>query len=443
MVAGLTGSVAGAPQAMGFAIVAGISPLYGLYAAFIAPVIGAVSSNSVMMTIAPTNALAVVVGSTLLEFEPNNRIAYLFVLTFLVGIYQIAFGALRLGGLTRFVSNAVMTGFITGAGLLIILGQLSHLTGYESQVHGVLPHFWDWLTHLSQSDLQTTLIGILATAIIYSLHHTRFSSVATLTAMSVTTSIVTLAGWDTVPLVRDLSPIPSALPSFVLPQFQYILNLLSVALALAVLSSIQSAALVKSIPEPANHQGDDNRDLIAQGLANIGASFFQGMPSGGSLSRTAVNIAAGAKTRLANIFAGVFVGLTLLFLGNIIERITLAGHLVVAAMNLINIRRIQIVWNISASARLSMLATFVSALALPLEYSIYIGMGLSLGLYVYSSAAWIQVVHLVQIGSHQFKEESIPETLPANQAIVFSIYGNMFFAAVRHLEELLPDPRNG
>jgi SulP family sulfate permease len=332
-----------------------------------------------------------------------------------------------------------MTGFITGAGLLIILGQLSHLTGYETEVHGVLPRFYDWLIHFNQSDLQTTLIGIMATLIIYFLHHTRFSSVATLSAMIITSVIVAVFGWQSVPLVRDMSPIPSALPNFVLPHFEYASSLLSAAFALAVLSSVQSAALVANISEPDGKDNNDDRDMIGQGLANVSSSFFQGMPSGGSLSRTAVNITAGAKTRLANILAGIFVGLTLLFLGSTIERITLAalaGHLIVAAISLIHPQTIAMVWNVSWS----MLATFISTLVLPLEYSIYIGVGLSLALYIYSSAAWIQVVHLVRIGSHQFKEEAIPKRLPVNQAIVFSINGNLFFAAVRHLEELLPDP---
>lgn len=445
-IAGVTGAVAGAPQAMGFAIIAGVSPLYGLYTAFVGTMIGAVFSNSRMMTIAPTNALAVVVGSTLLPISPNDRIEYLFVLTFLVGIYQVAFSLLRLGQLTRFVSNAVMTGFITGAGTLIILGQVRHLTGYESDAGGqMLSRFWDWLIHLPESDPETTVIGVVATLMIYFLHHTRFKSLATLFAMIATSVFIVLADWQSVPLVEELSKIPSTLPNLIVPDFDLVSGLLSTALALAVLASVQSAALVKSIPDvegaTSSNKDDDNRDLFGQGVANLVASFFQGMPVGGSLSRTAVNISSGARTRMANVFAGVFVGLMLLLFGNLIERIALAalaGHLVVAALSLIKLDAIRMAWQVSLSGRISMIVTFLSTLLFPLEYSIYIGVGLSLAMYVYSSSIWLHVTHLVPIGNNQFREDDIPDSLPANQPIILSIYGNLYFAAVQHLEELLP-----
>lgn len=447
VIAGITGAVAGAPQAMGFAIIAGVSPLYGLYTAFIGTMIGALFSNSRMMTIAPTNALAVVVGSTLLPIDPSDRVEYLFVLTLLVGIYQVAFSVLRLGRLTRFVSNAVMTGFITGAGALIILGQVRHLTGYESDAGGeALARFWDWLIHLPESDPETTVIGITATVMIYFLHHTRFKSLATLIAMIVTSVVIAVVDWHSVPLVEELSKIPASLPDLVVPDFDLVSGLLSTGLALSVLASVQSAALVKSIPDPneessSPNKDGDNRDLLGQGIANLASSFFQGMPVGGSLSRTAVNISAGARTRLANVFAGVFVGLTLLLFGNLIEQIALAalaGHLVVAALSLIKLDAIRMVWKVSLTGRISMVVTFLSTLVLPLEYSIYIGVGLSLAMYVYSSSIWLHVTHLVPMGNNQFREDAIPDTLPANQPIILSIYGNLYFAAVRQLEEVLP-----
>lgn len=446
LIAGLTGAVAGAPQAMGFAIIAGVSPLYGLYAAFVGTIFGAIFSNSTMMTIGPTNALAVVVGSTLLPFDQVDRPTYLFVLTILVGVFQLSFSLLRLGSLTRFVSNAVMTGFITGAGMLIIFGQLEHLTGYESHVTtGALPRFWDWLIHLPQSNLETTIIGVIAVVMIYNLHHTRFKSFATLIAMIVTTGAVLALSWASVSTVETMGQIPSALPDFVIPKVEFATQFLSVGFALAVLASVQSAALVNSIPpkNDSDSKNDDNRDLLGQGIANIIGGFFQSLPVGGSLSRTAVNISAGARTRNANIFAGVFVGLTLVLFGSVIEQITLAalaGHLVVAALSLISLDRIRMVWRVNMPGRIAMVATFASTLILPLEYSIYVGVFLSLGLYVYTSSERLRVNQMVPMGDNRYRRDAVTAELPPDEVVIYDVHGHLYFAAVKRLESLLPKP---
>lgn len=442
--AGITGAVAGAPQAMGFAILAGISPLYGLYSAFVATIVGALFTNSALITVGPTNALALVVGSTLIRYDEGSQVEHLFVLTLVTGLFQLAFGILRLGSLTRFVSNAVMTGFITGAGTLIMLGQLSHLNGYESESHSSsqLLRLWDWLIHLPESDVQTTIIGVTAVVIIYGLHHTkRYKSIATLVAILITSVFVALAGWDAVPLVIDESPIPTGWPAPILPELNLLSEHIAVGFALATLGSAQSAALSASIQEPYGRATNVTRDLSGQGVANIAASVFQGMPTCGSLSRTAVNISAGAQTRMANIFAGILIGLILLLLGQWIEQITLAalaGHLIVAAASLIKLDNIRMVWKVDWSARMAMVVTFASTWLFPLEYSIYIGVGLSLLFYVRSSAVQIQVRRLLPMGNNQYQQVDVPDTLPPNEIVILSVTGNLYFAAIKQLEDLLP-----
>ncbi|MEO1444354.1 MAG: SulP family inorganic anion transporter, partial [Chloroflexota bacterium] len=209
MLAGLTGAVAGAPQAMGFAILAGVSPLYGLYAAFITSVVSSLLSSSQLLVFAPTNALALVAGSAIMVAPPDKQLDVLFLLSILTGIFLLLIGLFRLGNMTRFVSNAVMTGFITGAGLLIMLGQLHHLNNYDNTESSIpLVRVWDWFSHLHLSDYHTTMIGVASIVIIWGLHHTRFKSYATLFAMIVLTIFISVAGWDDVPDVRELSEIP-------------------------------------------------------------------------------------------------------------------------------------------------------------------------------------------------------------------------------------------
>ncbi|MFC1959224.1 SulP family inorganic anion transporter [Chloroflexota bacterium] len=444
--AGATGAVAGAPQSMAFAMIAGLSPIYGLYAAIVATISGTLAVSSTFMTVAPTNALALVVGSTLMGYTGQDQLARLFTLTLLVGVFLFLFGVFRLGGLTRFVSNAVMTGFITGAGTLIILGQLRNLTGYQSTVSGpYVVRFWDWLTHLPQSDLQTTVTGITALVIIYVLRQTRLKYWASLFGIGAASLLVSLLGWHNVLMVRDISSIPAGLPALMLPDLRYVPELALSALAMAVLVAVQSAGLSQTIPEPDGSIPDATRDFTGQGIANIVGSFFQGMPSGGSLSRTAVNVSAGARSRLSNVFAGAFIGLTVMFLGPLIERVTLTGLaalLIVAALSLINVENLSIVWNVNKSARFLLVVTYLATLTLPLEFSIYIGIVLSLGLYLYTSAARIQVVQLIPFNGVQFREATVPVELPADIPLILSVSGNLYFGAIQRLEELLPNPND-
>lgn len=447
LVAGATGAVAGAPQAMGFALVAGVNPIYGLYTSIVSTLVASLITSSRLMTVAATNALALVVGTTLMRFDDGLRLEYLFVLTVLVGVFQLGFGLLRLGDLTHFVSNAVMTGFITGAGLLIILGQLSHLTGYEYQTgsSAVLPRFWDWISHLNHCDGYTAVIGVVSVLAISALHRTRVHNMATLIVILLTGTFLWVTGWQSVDLVRDISAVPGGLPALVVPHLSYAPDLVTAALALAVLASVQSAAITNSLSdrdqlaEPA----DVNRDFVAQGLANIVGGFFQNMVSGGSLSRTAVNVSAGARTRLANVFAALLIALTVLVFAPLIERVVmaaLAAHLIVASASIMRPGMIRLVWNVNVSARIAMTATFLSTLLLPLEYSIYIGVGLSLGMYLYTSSRNIHVVRLVPTNNQHFREAELPVELPSGEPVILSVSGNLYFAAVKQLQQVMPSP---
>lgn len=445
LLAGLTGAVAGGPQSMGFAILAGVSPIYGLYASIVPTIIAAFACSAAFMTVAPTNTLALMASSALLAFDRASHVERLILLTLMIGVFQLVFSALRFGNLTRFVSNAVMTGFITGAGVLIILGQLSHLNGYASPVKtGVLPRFWDWLTHLGHTDVKIAVISFLALGIIYGLHHTRFKSIATLTAIIITSLLVALAGWDSVPLVGMMGTIPHQFPAPTLPDLRYMPEMLSAALAMAVLASVQSAAISNTVYQPDGSTSNTTRDFAGQGLANIAGSLFQGMPSTGSISRVAVNVNAGARTRMANVFAGLFIAIFLFGLSSLIERVplaALAGHLVIAAISLINMDNIRLVWRVNWSGRWSMVLTFVSTLILPLDVSIYLGVLMSLSTYAYTSAANIHVVQLVPTEDNHYREEPLPKKLPPGEAVIFSVSGNLYFAAIRQLEEMLPSPK--
>ena len=444
--AGLTGAVAGAPQAMAFALIAGVSPIYGLYAAVVATIVGGFTMSSAYLTVVPTNALALVVASALMRFDETDAIESLFVLTLLVGVFQLAFGLLKLGSLTRFVSNAVMTGFISGAGVLIIIGQLPNLTGYATERSDhILLRTGKWAVNFAEWDTQTALIGMATLAIIYAVRQTRMKSWAVLTALVITGAFIAMQEWQSVAIVSDITDIPRGLPDLIVPDISRVPELWSVALAMAVLALVQSAGMAQNIKQPDKSQPNISQDFMAQGVSNVVSAFFQGMPNGGSLSRTAININAGAKSRYANVFAGVFIGLTLLALAPAIEKVALAAlaaQLILAAISLIKMPQIRQVWDTTPTARLAMGVTFLAALTLPLEFSIYIGVGLTIVMYAYTSSSRIDVKQLIVTEDNRYRAEFPPLHLPSRKPVLITVHGNLYFAAVDTLEKLLPTPND-
>lgn len=442
--AGLTGAIAGAPQSMGFALVGGVSPIYGLYASILPTIIGGALSSSRFTTVAPTNILMLLVAGALATFNYPEPPVPLFTFTLLVGGFQLLFGLLRFSEITRFVSNAVIVGFITGAGILIIFGQLAHLLGIHADIsgHGIFGVI-DLLRHIGETDPATLLAGTVTTVMIYVLHHTkRFRNISTLIAFALVTPVVLILNWSSVALVGDATPIPAGLPFPVLPDFSYAPPLLGAAFATALLACVQHAALIDRLRDRKEPRADINRDLMAHGVANAAGSFFQALPVSGSLSRTAVNLSSGAKSRMANIYAGLFIlGMMFLFSGviEVIPLAALAGHLVVAALSVIDLTTVRMVWQVNTIARFSMMVTLIAALTMPLEYSIYGGILISLGLYVWTSSSRVEVMQLVQTGDG-YEEIAVPARLPDRAPVVLSVHGNLYFAAFRKLEALLPDP---
>src|SRR5580692_10412494 len=167
LLAGITCALSYVPQGMAYALVAGVSPIYGLYTGVFAPVIGALLAGSSFIVITVTNELAMPTGGILAAFGPESAARALFTLTFLIGVIQLALGLLKFGKVTRFISHCVTTGFIAGVGVLLVLGQLQKLTGYKGQVSGnIFVRTWNWLLHLNQVDFHTTLVGLFTLGLI-------------------------------------------------------------------------------------------------------------------------------------------------------------------------------------------------------------------------------------------------------------------------------------
>ena len=443
-VAGLTTGLVQIPDAMASAILATVQPVYGLNTLIVGTPLGALFASSVFMTVTTTGALALAVGDALQGSSGEEQMGMLIALTLLVGLIQLSLGLLRLGWVIKFVSNSVMVGFITGVCILIILGQLGDLTGYDSEYSNKVIKTVDLVLHVDEVSWPTLLIGLLTIGLILLFERTAVRKFAMVLAFAAATIVAVLFATDSVALVGDIAAIPKSLPDFEAPRLSYLPALILPAFAIAAIGLIQGAGVSKSVPNPGGTYGDASRDFVAQGVANTAGSFLQGMPIGGSVSASALNVSSGARSRWANVYAAVIVAVVLLVFGSAIELVpltTVGALLIVAAAEALKPAAILEVWRTNWASRLIMLLTAGLTLAVPLQYAVLVGVALSAIQYVSSSSLDIRVRRLVPAGEGRFREEPPPARPPDDDVTLLDIYGSVFYAATEVIEKALPDVR--
>ena len=323
LIAGVTNAVTNIPDAMASAVLAGLNPIQGLYAIMIGTPVSALTTSSQLMTVAVTGAMALIVGDSLAAVPADEKVAALIVLTVLVGVTQIVLGLVRAGTLVRFVSNAVLQGFLLGVAVNIVLSQVGDLTGYDSDAPGKVGRAVDTLLHPGQINLQLLAIGLLTILLVILVERTPAKDFSFLAALVVSTVGAMLLGWD-VPTVRTLSEIPQTLPMPSIPDLSLMSGLVVPAIAIAIVGLIQSAGVSKGTPNRDGTYPDMNRDFIGQGLGNTAAGVFSGMPIGGSVSSTALVVQLGAKSRMANFIVGPIIAVVVLVFAGAVEAIPLA-----------------------------------------------------------------------------------------------------------------------
>ena len=452
LLAGLTAAIPSIPDAMASGVLAGVSPLYGLYGLMIGTPVAAFFTGSAFMSVVTTSAMGIAVRDALTGHQGEQQIQALVTVALVVGIFQVAAGLLRLGFLTRFVSNSVMTGFLSGVALLIVLSQIGDMSGYSSTAawtrgNKVLQAI-DLVLHFRQVHLPTLLVGLVALGIIVGLERTRLRPFSMLVALVVAALLVPLFGLDADPstsqavaLVGDTSEIPAGLPQPFLPVPILDLELIVSAMAVGIIGLVQGAGISSSYPNPDGKYPDISRDFVGQGAANLAVSLFRGLPVGGSISSTALVVGAGARSRWANVFTGLFAILAVLLLGNQIERLpmtALAAMLVYAGITSFNRERIRAVWETSLVSRAVMLFTFVAVLALPIQTAVFVGVGLQILLHIFRSAERVDVVQITPLENGQYKESPAPTWLPSDQVTMLMPLGSLFFAGAAEFEEDLP-----
>ncbi|MEE4119521.1 MAG: SulP family inorganic anion transporter [Paracoccaceae bacterium] len=445
LVAGATFAIVNVPQGMANAVLATVNPVAGLYALMIAMPVGAIFTSSVFMNVSTTGALSVAAGEALTPFEGEAKIGALVALVLLVGAFQLVFGLLRLGRLIRFVSNAVMTGFITGIAFLIMFGSIPDITGFPSDQPNHLLRLADTALHWRVIDAETVALGVATVALILVFQRTSARKFALILALAATTGLALvmaqLPGGGTAVLVGDVASIPRSLPYPILPDLAQLPALALPAFAIAVIGLIQGAGVGQSYPNPDGTFPDTSRDFVGQGAANLAAGAFGAIPSGGSMSGTAVTVQAGARTRWANIFAGAFVVVIVLALVDLVKLVPMAGLgglLLVVGFQNIQPDSIRAVWAAGRPARAAMVATFAATLFLPLQFAILLGVALSFLLQILRMSNRVEVREFELVEGGFPIERPAPDALGPGEVRVLRIRGSLFFASAQVLEPQLP-----
>lgn len=457
-VAGLTVAVMGVPQAMAYALIAGLPPVYGLYTAVFTCTVAAIVGSSNHLVTGPTNAICMVILSLTAHLTDLFEVSVFEVallLTFLTGAIQIAFGLLRMGGIVRYVSNSVIVGFTAGAGILIATNQIKNVLGFqfEEHVESFFGAVVETLRHLPQTNFYALILAVITAVLVVAAPKINKRIPGALLGILAAGILAYLFGWHDaaragdhkIEIVKDIGEIPRTLAAFHLPELIAKPNLSLTreigmgALALAILGLIEAASIARAIASQSGQRLDFTREFTAQGLGNVVGSFFSCFAGSGSFTRSAVCFKGGGRTRMAAIFSAVWTGIMVLLLApfaNYIPKASLAGLLIIIAYTMVDKERMVLTWKSGTNSRVVLLGTLVSTLVLPLEYAIFVGIFLSI-FFLLRIIGQTDLTQLVPRTDAGFEEVPFNRA-PSSPVAVVNMEGDLYFAAVEDLDyELL------
>ncbi len=445
LAAGLTVGVMLIPQAMAYALIAGLPPVYGLYAALVPLFIYGMMGTSRQLGVGPVAVVSLLVAAGVADLAEPGSTEYIqmaSLLALMVGVIQLLMGLLRMGFLVNFLSHPVITGFVSATALIIAFSQIHHLLGMQIDSSGYI-HDILYQIVLSYSDIHagTALLGLGAVALIYGVKRWNKRIPGALVAVVIGTLLVALTGWDQHG-IRIIGEVPSGLPAFGLPDISAdaIYSLLPMAVAISLVGFMESIAVAKSIhARHRDYKLDVNQELVALGSANLGGSLFQAFPVTGGFSRSAVNDQAGAKTGVASIISASLIGLTLLFLTPLFHYLpnaVLGAIIITAVLGLIDVKEIKFLWNTQKEDFALMAITFLVTLFLGIKEGILTGVVVSLGVVIFHSSK-PHVARLGQLpGTRIYRNLSrFSEAEERDDVLVFRYDAPLFYANADHFRD--------
>lgn len=454
-VAGLTVAIVALPQSMAYAMIAGVDPRLGLYATIAPVIVSSLFGSSNFLIAGPTNAISMVVfssistvvigGNLIIDLSDEQKIGAIFLLAFLVGLIQFIMGVAKLGNLVNFISHSVVVGFTAGAGILIAFNQIKNFLGLKFTSHPEFIHtVEDTFSNIEHTNKIALYLGIFTIAFILISKKISKKIPGALLAMISAAILVAVFKLDGSIYKLDLvGKIPQSLPPmsrFPL-SFDHIRALFMPAIAIAVLGAVEALSIAKSIASKSREKIDGSQEFIAQGLANISAAIFSGIPGSGSFTRSAVNYDSGAKTRFAGIYSALFVLATILVFApyaRFIPKTSLAAILIIIAYNMVDRKAMVSIWKTTKSDAAVMIVTMLSTLLLELEKAVFVGVLLSIALFLRKvSRPQIKQVCPRESDNRMAEMHLVNKKCP--QVSIYQIDGPLFFGAINDLCNQLCD----
>jgi SulP family sulfate permease len=444
LLAGLTVAAVAVPQAMAYAMIAGLPVEHGLYTAIVMTTVGALFSPSRQLINGPTNAISIAVLSALAAVAPERKLEAAALLALMVGVVQLGITLLRLGDLTRYISHSVIVGFSLGAGLLIVLDQLKNLLGLAA-AGGAGELF---LVRLARTiagsgglHAQTAAIGLGTIAAVVGLRWLKGRVGLRLLPelLLVVVAMAAAVAWLGLDQrgVAVVGAIPARLPAFAAPTIDggLVRELSTGAFAIALLGLLEAIAMSKALAAPLREKVDMNQQCLSEGLANLAGSLFQCFSGSGSLTRSAINRDAGAATQWSGVISALAVASIMLAfapLARFVPRAALAGILVVSAWRMVDWHALAYHVRSTRFDAAIVAVTAISAVAISIEFCVLIGVFMSFVLTVPRAGRMLLTEFTVAAdgGVH----ERLPEDPRCQHILIFGLEGEMFFGATAALE---------
>jgi sulfate permease, SulP family len=446
LTAGLTTAVMLVPQGMAYAMLAGLEPITGLYAATLPTAIYALLGSSRLLAVGPVAMVSLLVAGGVAPIAGSDPVlyaAYAGSLMLLVGLIQFGMGMARLGFLVKYLSHPVIAGFTSAAALIIGFSQFKHVLGIPIQrSHHIHKIIGQAITQVSDIHFATVLIAIATIATLLVLKKLAPQFPRFLLVVAVGTFGVWILGLHETG-VATVGEVPSGLPALKMVTFETgaLMSLWPTALAISLVGFMESIAVAKNFARQSRHTLDPNLELRALGLANVGGAFFQAYPVTGGFSRTAVNAEAGAKTGMAALITATVVAIALLFLTPLfyfMPKAVLAGIIMTAVFGLINVTEAKHMWHVSKPDFALMGITFVATLTMGIELGIGVGVAASLLWFVIANSQPHVAVLGRLPGSAVYRNiKRHPEASRVDGIIALRIDSPLFFANTAFLTDTI------
>ena len=447
--AGLTGAIIVLPQSVAFATIAGMPPEYGLYTAMVVPIIAALFGSSFHLVSGPTTAISIVVFAAVSKYaEPGTQefVSLALTLTFLAGVYQLVFGLAKFGLLINFVSHNVVIGFTAGAALLIASSQIPYIVGIDIARGEDFIHTWfDIYWGVGEFNIYLFIVGLgtLMSAILVKILRPKYPNLLIGMLVGGVLAFYLSGLTDT---IKTVGAMPAYFPPLSTPDFSLnsLKELAPEAFAIALLGLIEASSIGRSIATKSNQRIDANQEFVGQGASNIVGSFLSSYASSGSFTRSGVNFEAGARTPLSAILAALFLMVIVLLVAPLIAYLPLAamaGIILLVAYNLVDFKNIRKTFKYSKSESVIFTATFLATLLFELEFAIYLGVLLSLMLFIAKTST--PDVHTLAFatppGEGDRRLQSIRKAplVQCPQLKIIRIDMSIYFGSINHIQKQL------